>query len=118
MELRPGKSPADFPKRALDAPPRFIADIAVPAHHAAGTSLPARIHAGPTVVDQITSSSPTDVVNGRDFGVDDALSLEFFVEGEDGAFRGTVHVACSTAAGGEGACVGVGTGQGCQRGWA
>lgn len=118
MVLWPGEGPADFPERTLDAPPRLIADVAVPAHRAAGAALPVRIHAGPAVIDQVARSSPADVVDRRNFGIDDALSLEFFVEGEDGALRGTVHVACSTAAGSEGACVCVGTGQGRQRGWA
>ena len=76
-----------------------------------------RLDARPTVVDQVACASPADVVDGGDLGVDDALPLELLVEGEDGALRGTVHVAGAAAAGGEGACVDVGAVEWRQRRW-
>ena len=110
--LWPREGPADFAEGALDAPARLVAHVAVPAHGAAGTPVSVRVHARPTVVDQeVPRPAAADVVDGRDLGVDDPLPLELLVEGEDGALRGSVDVACAATAGGEGARVCFGEGR-------
>lgn len=69
--------------------------------------MPVRVHARSTGIDQgVPRSAAADVVDGRDLGVDDPLALELLVEGEYGALRGSMDVACAAAAGGEGARVG------------
>jgi len=53
------------------------------------------------LVDEVSSSTPTDVVNWRRVLHQLALAIEFLVEAEDGPFFLAVHVTCATATGGE-----------------